>query len=388
VLCVSAFPELGGAERSLLDTVDALAARGFAVDVLNLVDRPGALARALLERGIAVHVVRVGRFRDPRGVARVIGWFLRQGRRFDLALANDTRGVLYTAAGTAPARVPYLWHVRDLMGSGSRLERLALRLRPAAWIANSPAVAASLVRHGGDGARVVVVHNGVDVERFQPTSANGTLRRELGLDESAVLVGTIGRLVPWKSVETLLEAAAHLRTTLPAAACLVVGDVVTDPVNRPAALAYRESLLSLRDRLGLGDRVHFLGERADVPRILAALDVLVHTAIDEPFGRVLIEAMAAGKPVVAARGGGVAEIVEDGVTGYLVPPRDAASVADRVVRLADGGRRDEMGRAGRERALTHFSLDAYGDALAAVASRVLRRDAAFERQQAVGLRGR
>ena len=385
---MSAFPELGGAERSLLDTVDALAARGFAVDVLNLVDRPGALARAQLERGIAVHVVRVGRFRDPRGIARVIGWFLRQGRRFDLALANDTRGVLYTAAGTAPARVPYLWHVRDLMGSGSRLERLALRLRPAAWIANSHAVAASLVRHGGDSARVIVVHNGVDVGRFQPASANGTLRRELGLDESAVLVGTIGRLVPWKSVETLLEAAAHLRTTLPAAACLVVGDVVTDPVNRPAALAYRESLLSLRDRLGLGDRVHFLGERADVPRILAALDVLVHTAIDEPFGRVLIEAMAAGKPVVATRGGGVAEIVEDGVTGYLVPPRDAASVADRVVRLADDGQRDEMGRAGRERALTHFSLDAYGDALAAVASRVLRRDAAFERQQAVGSRGR
>ena len=171
---MSAFPELGGAERSLLDTVDALAARGFAVDVLNLVDRPGALARALLERGVAVHVVRVGRFRDPRGIARVIGWFLRQGRRFDLALANDTRGVLYTAAGTAPARVPYLWHVRDLMGSGSRLERLALRLRPTAWIANSHAVAASLVRHGGDSARVIVVHNGVDVGRFQPASANGT----------------------------------------------------------------------------------------------------------------------------------------------------------------------------------------------------------------------
>ncbi len=375
---MSAFPDLGGAERSLLDTVDALAARGFDVEVLNLVDRPGALAQALLERGRVVHVARVGRFRDPRGAVRAVAWFRRHGHEFDVVLANDTRGALYTSVGAALARVPYVWHVRDIVDRGSRLGRLALRLRPRIWIANSQAVAASLVRHGCDSARVVVVHNGVDVDRFQPTAARETVRRELGVDESTLLVGAIGRLVPWKALETLLEAAAHRDAGVPSARYLVVGDVVTDPANRPAALRYRESLLHLRDRLQLGARVHFLGERADVPRILAALDVFVHTAIDEPFGRVLIEAMAAGKPVVATRGGGVGEIVEDGVTGYLVPPRDAAAVADRIARLADDQQRSAMGQAGRQRALTHFSLDAYGNALAAVLGRVLTPAAALE----------
>ena len=381
---MSAFAGLGGAERSLLDTVDTLAARGFAVEVLNLVDQPGALARALLERSIPVHVARVGRFRDPRGGVRAIGWFLQRGRQFDVALANDTRSALYTSVGATLTRVPYVWHVRDLVGSGSRLERLALRLRPAAWIANSHAVSSSLVRLGCESARVVVIHNGVDVDRFQPTTSGVTIRGELAIDESTVLVGAIGRLVPWKALETLLEAAAHLRVRVPMATYLIVGDVVTDPANRPAAVRYRESLLTLRDNLGLGDRVHFLGDRADVPRILAGLDVLVHTAVDEPFGRVLIEAMAAGKPVVATRGGGVAEIVEDGVTGYLVPPRDDAAVAERIALLADERRRSAMGQAGRNRALTHFTLDAYGNALTAVLARVLTRAPAAASHHAVG----
>lgn len=368
---MSAFAELGGAERSLLDTVDALSARGLAVEVLNLVDRPGALARTLEGRGVPVHLCRVGRFRDPRGVVRAVHWFLRRARRFDVALANDTRGALYTALGAALVRVPYVWHVRDLVGAGGRLERCALRLRPAGWIANSHAVASSLVRHRGEATRVAVVHNGVDVSRFHPAVSTATVRRELAVDASKILVGAVGRLVPWKSLETLLQAAVRLRAMGAPVAYLVVGDVVTDATNRPAAVRYRETLLALRDRLDLGGHVHFLGERADVPRIMAAIDVLVHTAIDEPFGRVLIEAMAAGKPVVATRGGGVSEIVEDGVTGYLVPPRDDAAVADRLACLADHRRRSAMGRAGRQRVLTHFSLDAYGDALAAVVAGVV-----------------
>jgi glycosyltransferase involved in cell wall biosynthesis len=368
---VSAFPELGGAERSLLDTVGTLTARGFTVEVLNLVDRPGALARALLERGLPVHVHRVGRLRDPRGAIRTLRWFLRRARRFDVALANDTRSALYTALGATVARLPYLWHVRDLVGPRSRVERLDLRLRPAACIANSHAVASNLLRHRGRACRVAVVHNGVDVERFHPAPPGEAVRGELGLDDSAILVGAVGRLVPWKSLETLLQAAAQLQAVLPAARYVVVGDVVTDAANRPAAEQYRQSLLALRDRLGLADRVRFLGERADVPRIMGELDLLVHTAIDEPFGRVLIEAMAAGKPVVATRGGGVSEIVEDGVTGYLVPPRDVPAVADRVALLADPRRRSIMGRAGRQRALAHFSLEAYGDALAAAVNGVM-----------------
>src|SRR5690242_13499838 len=127
VLCVSAFPDLGGGEISLLDTVTCLTARGVDVDVLNLVDRPGALTDALRERDVRVHHCRIGRFRDPRGVVRATRWFARHASGFDLVLANDGRAALYTAAGLALRRRPYVWHVRDLVGAGHALERLAVR---------------------------------------------------------------------------------------------------------------------------------------------------------------------------------------------------------------------------------------------------------------------
>jgi glycosyltransferase involved in cell wall biosynthesis len=381
VLCVSAFADLGGAERCLLDTVACLSARRFEVEVLNLVDHPGALARALERRGIRVHVCRVGRFRDPRGAARAAAWFLRHARRFDVAIANDTRAALYTALGRAVRGTPYVWHVHDIVSAGQRLQRLAVRLRPAAWIANSRAVKSSLVRHGCSGERIAVVHNGVDANRFHPAAPSEPLRSELAVDASALLVGAIGRLVPWKGLEILLEAADRLRAAVPQAVYLVVGDAVTDAANRSDALRYREGLFALRDRLDLGARVRFLGERADMPRVMAGLDVLVHSATDEPFGLVLIEAMAAGKAVVAARGGGVTEIVDDGVTGYVVPPRDPEAVAHRLALLADRARRDAMGGAGRHRALAHFSLEAYGDALAAVVTRAVTEGMAADGRQ-------
>ena len=366
VLCVSAFAELGGAERCLLDTVDGLSARRCTVETLHLIDRPGALVGELERRGLRVHHCGVGRFRDPRGAVRAATWFRHQAGRFDVAIANDTRAALYTAIGGALGGPPYVWHVHDILRARQPLQRLAVRLRPAAWIANSGAVASSLVRHGAPSRRVVVVHNGVDATRFHPAVASTPLRSELGVDDSVLLVGAVGRLVPWKGLEVLLQAADRLRGVVPEAIYLVVGDTITDTANRPDAERYRDALVALTDRLSLGSRVRFLGDRADMPRVMAALDVLVHSATDEPFGRVLIEAMAAGKAVVAARGGGVTEIVEDGVTGYVVPPRDVDAVAQRVALLANRERRCAMGRAGRRRALERFSLEAYGDAVAAV----------------------
>jgi glycosyltransferase involved in cell wall biosynthesis len=371
VLCVSAFPALGGAELCLLDTVSELSARGFAVEILNLVDDPGTLSRELRRRGARVHVCRIGRLRDPRGAVRVARWFIRHSGRFDVALANDARAAVYTALGTAFRRTSWIWHVHDLIGAGHRIERCARRLRPAAWIANSDAVRHSLVRHGCAAGRVTMVHNGIDVDAFHPARSAERFRRELAVDDSTLLVAAVGRLVPWKGLETLIEAASRALPVAPNAAYVIVGDVVTDAANRPAALRYREALLALRDRLRLGDRVRFLGQRTDIADVMAGIDVLVHTAIDEPFGRVLIEAMAAGKAVVATRGGGVAEIVEDGVTGYVVPPRDADAVARAVASLANPAHRSAMGRGGRARALARFSVAAYGDALARAVTAVL-----------------
>jgi glycosyltransferase involved in cell wall biosynthesis len=371
VLCVSGFPDLGGAEMCLLDTATTLGERGVRVEVLNLADRRGGLAHALAERDVPTHHCRIGRLRDPRGAVAALRWFARHAGGFELAIANDARAALYTALGSRLRCRAYLWHVHDLVGSGHRLERLALWLRPARWISASAAVRESLVRRGCAASRTVTVTNGVNVRRFAPTVPAAPFRRQLGVDDAELLVGAVGRLVPWKAFEVLLEAAARLRADLPGARYVIVGEPVTDNAHRAEALRYRDNLLALRDRLGLADRVRFVGAQSNMPGVMAGLDVLVHPAVDEPFGRVLIEAMACERPVVASRGGGVGEIVENGVTGYLVPPRDPAAVAERLRGLADPACRQALGRAGRARAEARFSVATYGDRLASIVAEVL-----------------
>jgi glycosyltransferase involved in cell wall biosynthesis len=372
VLCVTSSQELGGAEFVLLDTIAALREQGLQVKVLNLVPRPGGLARTLVSLGVEVFSCRIGRFRDPITAMRVLHWFLRKAPRFHLALANDTRALLYIALGCMALRRPYIWHVHDYIRGATPFEKVARWLKPAAYIAVSLAVRQSLIQQGCPGERISVVHNAVDVDRFHPAADGTPVRTELAVNQKTLVVGTIGRIEPLKAMEVLLEAAARLRTSLPAWIYLVIGDVITDRANMAEALRYRDYLWALRDRLGLADRVRFLGHRDDVPRILAGLDILVHTSDRESFGRVLVEAMAAGKPVVATRVGGVPEVVEDGVSGYLVPARDVNALTSRLKVLADPELRARLGRAGRKRAVTLFGLGRYRRQITAVVTAVGR----------------
>jgi len=371
VLCVSASQDLGGGEFVLLDTLSSLRARGVAVRVLNLAPAPGALARTLGARGADVLFCRSGRLRDPLSAIRILRFVLGRARGFDLALANDSRALVYTALACSLLRRPYLWHVHDLLTRSGPFEKIALRLGPAGYIAISQAVRQRLEVLGCPAVRIAVIPNAVDVDQFHPSVDGADFRRELSIDAGALVVGSVSRILPWKAVETLIEAAALLDQAVPAAVFLIVGDVVTDHAHADDAVRYRDSLLALRDRLGLGRRVRFVGYREDLPRVMAGLDLLVHTAIEEPFGRVLIEAMASGKPVVATRGGGVPEVVEDGVTGYLVPPRDSPALASCIAALADPEMRSRMGRAGRACAVSSFSLTRYGDEIHSLVARAL-----------------
>jgi glycosyltransferase involved in cell wall biosynthesis len=373
ILCITSAQDLGGAEFVLLDTIAALRERGLRVTVLNLAPTSGGLARILTSRGVEVVFCRVGRFRDPITAVRVLHWFIRRAPLFHLALANDTRALLYAALGCLVRRRPYIWHVHDCIRGAQRFEKAARWLKPAAYIAVSHAVRQTLLEHGCPGEHIYMVHNAVDVDRFHPAADGNGFRRELAIDRKTLLVGILGRIEPLKAVEMLLQAAARLRASLPASLYVVMGDVITDRAHMSEALRYRDSLLALRDRLGLRDQVRFLGRCEDVPRGLAALDILVHTSVNEAFGRVLIEAMAAGKPVVATRVGGVPEIVVEGVTGYLIPPRDVEALASRLQALADPDVRARLGRAARERAVALFSLPKYREQMTAVVTRALAR---------------
>jgi glycosyltransferase involved in cell wall biosynthesis len=185
-----------------------------------------------------------------------------------------------------------------------------------------------------------VVPLGLDLERFVECDRHrGALRDELGLTRDAPLVAIVARLVPIKAHEVFLEAAARVARQVEASRFLVIGDGERGP-----------ELRALAARLGLGDRVQFLGWRADIDRIYADVDVVVLTSRNEGSPVSLIEAMAAARPVVATRVGGVPGLVEDGVTGCLLEPGDVEGLAAAIGDLlGDPERRRAMGMAGRKR---------------------------------------
>ena len=213
------------------------------------------------------------------------------------------------------------------------LARITTRL-----VAVSPSVRDDLLGMKiGRPDRFSVIRLGLDLEPFlEAERFRGELRRELQIPDGNPLVGIVGRLVPVKAHDQFLAAAGRVAAAT-AAQFVIAGDG-----------ELREPLQARAKEMGLADRVHFLGWRADLRRIYADLDVVVLSSINEGSPVALIEAMASGRPVVATRVGGVADVVSDGVTGLLVPPGDEAILSDAVLSLlADDHRRAAMGRAGR-----------------------------------------
>jgi glycosyltransferase involved in cell wall biosynthesis len=166
-------------------------------------------------------------------------------------------------------------------------------------------------------------------------------------------VGSVGRLVRWKGHDVFLAAMARVMEDDPTARAVIVGAEGATPDS----VGVENELRALAADLGIADRVVFTGYRADVSDVMAAADVVAHSAVrPEPFGRVVTEAMACARPVVATRGGGVLEIVDDGVTGTLVAMGDPGDMARGILGLlADPARAAAMGRAAREAVRTRFS---------------------------------
>jgi glycosyltransferase involved in cell wall biosynthesis len=205
------------------------------------------------------------------------------------------------------------------------------------------------------------VPSGVDLEKFRPDSASGAaVRSDLGLPQGVAVVACAGRLQPWKGQHVFLEAAAAVARELPEARFLIIGDALfgQDP-------GYPQQLRDGARRLGIAERTVFTGWREDMPAVYAASDVVVHSSVEpEPFGRVIVEAMACCRPVVVARSGGAAELFEEGVSGLGYASGDAGQLAGLVVRLCrDPELRERLGRAGGEAACRDYTPAASAEAL-------------------------
>jgi glycosyltransferase involved in cell wall biosynthesis len=210
--------------------------------------------------------------------------------------------------------------------------------------------AQQLVHTGRKPSKVVTIYNGIPIQEWQPRPPEvvAAQKRELGLDNAAPIIGTTGRLVEQKGLPYFLRMAALLLPDFPAAKFVIVGD---GPL--------RDEFVALARDLGLADRVVFTGFRTDVPDLMSVFDLFVLASVYEPFGLVLVQAMALQKPIVATRVGGIPEVVADGETGLLVPPRQPAALAEAAARLLrDEALARRMGQAGRERVLARFTAEA------------------------------
>jgi glycosyltransferase involved in cell wall biosynthesis len=216
----------------------------------------------------------------------------------------------------------------------------------------------AVARAIGEGEHVYTIPDGIDLERFNPRVSGTRIRRELGVTDSERLVGFVARLDPWKGADVFVRAAAEVSRARKNTKFLVCGGEL------PGYEPYAKDLRQLAQDLGIEDRVLFTEWKYrldDIPEVMAALEVLVHTSIrPEPFGLVLVEAMATSKPVVAADDGGVREVVEPGATALLARPGDHQGVAAAVLEiLSDPARAAAMGKAGRARAERLFEVGAY-----------------------------
>jgi len=364
VLIVSHAAELGGAEQGLIDVASHLGPESCAV--LLLADGPlrGVLearhvrVSVLPARGSILGVRRAGSaLRALAAVPDALALAFRLAavaRDHRLIYANSQKAALIAMLAGAIARRPVVWHLHDILSAEhfSTLQRCALaRLATPltrAVIVVSAAGRDAFIASGGSPARARLVHNGIDPKPYRGLVEipRERLREKLGLPRGK-LVGLFGRITEWKGQRVLIEALAHL----PHVQALIVGAPMF------GEQAEEDHLKALATCLGVGDRVHFLGHRADGPLLMRAVDLVLHCSIaPEPFGRVIVEGLLAGSPVLAAEGGACREIMGD--ADWVAAPGDPRALADAIFRILGESQAEQDAKLAqlRARMMDRFSL--------------------------------
>lgn len=349
--------DLGGTERQLIALVKGLDRSRF-LPIVYCLTATGPLAADLEEAGVKVKCFGLRGLKVWRNPIRVAQCLLAFFNDLKKEKPKIVHGFLFHAyiLGTFAAKlagVPIviasrrsLGHFKEKKWHYLLAERLANRMTDLI-VANSEAVRDDVIRQEKvEPAKVRVVYNGVDPALYE-IPADPALRTSLGIPEEARIVGVVANLIHYKGHRFLLQAWRTVKQKIPGARLLLVGD---GPL--------RGALEELAQELGLEKEVRFLGSRQDVPRLFALMDVAVLPSLEEGFPNAILEAMAAGKPVVATNVGGIPEAVIHGKTGLLVPPKDPQALADAIIQLlCDPKLAEEMGKAGRERVTKEFGLD-------------------------------
>lgn len=326
----NAQPECAGVCRIIKDLAKTAPQHGYEFAVLFLGDGP--LRERLSDAGISAHVIRwEGTFADVGGAVRVRSW-LKRNRPEIVHLHWGGRAVRGIGQLSGARLV-----VQHIHGRIDEVTGVIAKPLHFPWV-DALVACSNSVANDVTGNKVEVIYPGIDVsENPLPISTStGPLK-----------IGVLSRLTYAKNIEAVITAAARLNDRSI--------DVSVEIAGRGPS---ESALRNCANEFGISDRVHFLGWREETEELLQSWDLVVMPSLDEGFGLAALEAMAAARPVIVSRVGGLAEIVIDGVTGYLMPPRDTGALADCLAEFAtDRAKLARMGLAGWERAKAEFSIE-------------------------------
>ena len=325
----------GGAELCLVDI-----AKPYGENALVGLFADGNFRKLLEENQVPVEVlttqaIKVGKqsglFQALGSLGQIvplINQVVQRARKYDLIYANTQKALVVGAVASFLARRPLVYHLHDILSlehfsKTNLLVAVSLINRFASLvIANSQASQRAFLEAGGKSDLVRVVYNGFAAKNYEVDELEvRNLREHLRL-EGKFVIGHFSRLSPWKGQHILIDALSQCPQDV---VVILVGD---------ALFGEQEYVKDLHQKvagLGLENRVNFLGFRADIPQLMTMCDLITHTSIAaEPFGRVIVEAMLCGKPVIAAEAGGAMELVEDGINGFLVTPGEPQKLAQVI----------------------------------------------------------
>jgi len=365
VLFLQSSSEGYGSSRIILQVLWLYRKEGF--NPIVLLTNDGPLKAILENEGFPVYVQNLGILRrkyvNPRGLLNRLSKNLKAYRfltelhdkyQFELIYSN-TLAVVVGAYWAKRRQIPHIWHIHEILPGPRPLVKMLASLLDQST--PSPiAVSRAVANHWQPllkKSKVQVIHNGIPYGEFLENYPNA--KSELGLPESSCLIGMIGRINPGKGQLYFLEMADSLSKKYPNIHFVLVGDPF--PGYEPILVEIKKEI---RDK-SLETRVTYLGFREDIPKVMAALDVFVLPSIlPDSFPTVILEAMAAGKPVVATRSGGASEMVLEGETGFLIPIENIEKGIEALEKLIqDTELRQRFGKAGRKRVLDVYSLEAF-----------------------------
>lgn len=355
----------GGAEFEMIRHCTALAPRAEVMHFL-----PGTLSAHLKEHGIPERMLdmpeSLAGIKRKDGILKILKTIpaalsfmtslIKETRRYDILVCMSQKSFILVALAKIFIRRPLIWFMNDLVSEEHfnkhliKLMTTLARLSANHIVLNSQASHDAWIKAGGQTKNISVIYPSVEIERFENTAkdpqAISALRQKFTPDNRP-LIGMFGRITVWKGQDVFLRALAKTKDTR----AIIVGEAYFGEQE------YEQNLHTLIKELHLEDRVTMTGHLDNIPAVMSACDIIVHcSTAPEPFGLVIVEAMAAQKPVIASNAGGAQEIVQNNITGQLTPPGDDTALAAAIkTYLDDPAWAEKLAKAGKNRVKDHFS---------------------------------